>query len=137
MTERVRTAEVKPPLTEIETGTDLAPTETGPNPPQIGTGTGNVQTLLATVVVLGTMGDTQRSPMANLTFGTFVSVTSSGIQPQVIIGTTSGALSRTGCDAVTCMSCRASCRGTIAFSRTTGEWSKGKRTSTLSILWHS
>ena len=78
MTERVRTAEVKPPLTEIETGTDLAPTETGPNLPQVGTGIGNVQTLLVTVVVLGTMGDTQRSPTANLTFGTFVSVTSSG-----------------------------------------------------------
>ena len=84
MTERVRAAEVRPPLIEIETGTDLALTETetetgtGPNLPQVGTGTGNVQTLPVTAVVLGTMGGTQLSPTANLTFGTSVSVTSSG-----------------------------------------------------------
>ena len=142
MTERVRAAEVRPPLIEIETGTDLVLTVivtgteteigTGPSLRQAGTGTGNVQILPVTAVALGTMGGTQLSPTANLTFGTSISVASSGSQPRATIGTTRGVLSRTGRDVVTCTSCRPSCRGTTTFSRTTREWSKGKRTSTRS-----
>ena len=144
MTERVRTAEVRPPLIEIETGTDLVltvtvtgtetetETETGPSLRQAGTGTGNVQILPVTAVALGTMGGTQLSLTVNLTFGTTVSVASSGSQPRATIGTTRGVLSRTGRDVVTCTSCRPSCRGTTTFSRTTREWSKGERTSTRS-----